>query len=149
MYYISPFTYLIAAMMATGISNTEVICAKKEYLHFPPPNGQTCGKYMKAYMEKAGGYLLDENSTTECTFCTMSQTNAYLKTLDIHYSQKWRNWVIFTCYSIFNVFLFVLLYWLFRVPRDHVFFKKLAGKKEEWVASRKKKKDAKDAANQV
>jgi ATP-binding cassette subfamily G (WHITE) protein 2 (PDR) len=46
MYRVSPFTYLVSGMMATGLANTDVICSSIEYLHLNPPPGHTCAAYL-------------------------------------------------------------------------------------------------------
>ena len=77
MYRCSPFTYLVSVMLSVGLVDAPVTCAAKEYLRFSPPQGYTCMQYMEPYMKVAGGYLLNENSTTECEFCTMKVTNVF------------------------------------------------------------------------
>ncbi|KAK3057259.1 hypothetical protein LTS18_011569, partial [Coniosporium uncinatum] len=65
MYRVSPFTYLISAMISDAVGNTVVTCADNEYLRFFPTGGQTCGQYIAAYQSAAGGYMLDPNATGE------------------------------------------------------------------------------------
>lgn len=119
MYYISPFTYLVSSMLATGVGDSTVVCSAEEYVTFPPPDGMTCGQYMDPYIKVASGYVLDPNATKECAFCVMKHTDAYLQTINIKFDEKWRNWGIFVCYSIFNICAFIFLYWMFRVPKKH------------------------------
>jgi len=118
MYRVSPFTYLISGMLSTGVANTNVKCAVNEFLHFPPPNGQTCGQYMSSYIASSGGYLQDPDSITNCSFCSVSDTNIFLASLGSYYSQAWRNYGIMWAYILFNIAGAVLLYWLIRVPKD-------------------------------
>lgn len=118
MYRVSPITYFTSAMLAVGVGNTEISCSKKEYLHFDPPSGTTCGQYMKPYISYASGYLLDGDATADCSFCRLKYTNTYLETSSIFYSQRWRNWGIFLCYPVINIIGFCLLYWMFRVPKS-------------------------------
>lgn len=93
MYRVSPFTYLVDAMLSVGVANTDVVCADNEYLTFAPANGQTCAQYMKTYIASSGGYLQTgtEDSTTACSFCTIAKTNAYLTQVSSSYSHRWRN----------------------------------------------------------
>lgn len=56
-------------MLTTAVANTAVVCSDIELLHFSPTAGETCGTYMAGYMAKAGGYLIDEASTSACEFC--------------------------------------------------------------------------------
>lgn len=116
MYRVSPFTYLVSAMLSVGLANTAVTCAEKEYLKFSAPVGQNCGQYMAPYIETAGGYL--RNSTaTSCEFCSINDTNAFLATVNSFYDQRWRNFGLLWSYIVFNVCGAVLLYWLVRVPK--------------------------------
>ncbi|KAL8949372.1 MAG: hypothetical protein Q9222_004508 [Ikaeria aurantiellina] len=117
MYRVSPFTYLVNGMLATGLANSKVTCADIEYLTFNPRNGETCGQYMQDFSNLNGGYVLDENATSDCRFCTVSDTNVYLRQLSSEYSTRWRNFGIMWAFIIFNIAAALLLYWLARVPR--------------------------------
>ena len=90
MYRLSPFSYLVSAMMATALANTTVQCAANEFLKFEPTNG-TCGEYMKDYIGAFGGYLLDADNTKECSYCTVSETNTFLASIGSSYADRWRN----------------------------------------------------------
>lgn len=89
LYRLSPFTYFVDALLSVGLANTRVVCAANEYLRFNAPAGQTCGTYMRNYINTAGGYLLDENAN-QCQFCTVSDTNVYLAQVSSHYANRWR-----------------------------------------------------------
>jgi ATP-binding cassette, subfamily G (WHITE), member 2, PDR len=125
MYRVSPFTYLISAILSTAVANTEAVCAQNEYVVFPPPEGQTCGEYMQAYIKSAGGYLVDKSSNSTCTYCTIGDSNVFLARVQSHYSERWRNFGLMWVYIIFNVFAALALYWLVRVPKNK------KGKKEK------------------
>lgn len=56
------------------------------------------------------------NSTTECVFCTGSDTNVFLKSVSADYNDRWRNFGICWVYIVFNAAAAVGLYWLARVP---------------------------------
>ena len=117
MYRVSPFTYLINGMLAAGLANTEVTCSDIEYSTFNPRSGETCSEYMSAYISMRGGYVLDENATSQCQFCTARSTNVYLVALSSEYSTRWRNFGIMWAFIIFNVAAALFFYWLARVPR--------------------------------
>ncbi|KAK3682089.1 ABC-2 type transporter-domain-containing protein [Podospora appendiculata] len=125
MYRVSPFTYLVSAMLSVGVANTNVVCAQNELLHFAPINGSTCGEYMKTYISATGGYLVDALSTESCDFCPMSDTNAFLAHVNASYDDRWRNFGIMWAFIIFNIVAALGVYWLVRVPK-----KKLGGKKK-------------------
>lgn len=117
MYRISPFTYLIDGMLATGLANNAIVCSSIELVSFNPPSGQTCGQYMSTYINTAGGYIVNDSATANCEFCTAASTNVYLAQLSSQYSTRWRNFGLMWVYIIFNVFAALALYWYARVPR--------------------------------
>lgn len=72
---------------------------------------------MQNYTAAAGGYLLDNNATTDCNFCSLSDTNSFLAQVNVYYKDRWRNFGIMWVYIIFNVCGAILLYYLARVPK--------------------------------
>lgn len=127
MYRVSPFTYLVDAMLAVGLANTEVTCASNEYLHFEPASG-SCSSYMAPYIARMGGYLENPTSTTNCSFCTIRDTNIFLASVSSSYSHRWRNFGIMWAFVVFNVFAALALYWYVRMPKGA---KKGTDKKEK------------------
>ncbi|KAK6455694.1 multidrug resistance protein [Scheffersomyces xylosifermentans] len=119
MYRCNPFTYLIQAILSTGLANTEVHCAEAELVRFIPPNGETCQTFMADYMKVAGGYLVEPQSTTNCSFCQMRSTNDFLRTVNALYSERWRNFGIFVAFIAINIILTVVFYWWARVPKGN------------------------------
>lgn len=117
MYRCNPFTYLVQGMMTTGLAKQDVTCAAREYVHFPPPDGQLCGSFMKAYMSQAGGYLLDNNSTTQCQFCPLSSTDQFLEGVNALYSERWRNFGLVIAFIAVNMIGTTILYYIARVPK--------------------------------
>ncbi|KAL2262783.1 hypothetical protein VTK26DRAFT_77 [Humicola hyalothermophila] len=126
MYRVSPFTYLVSAMLSTAVANTSVQCAANEFIKFAPPDGTTCGDYLSAYISSVGGYLKDELETKTCEFCAVSDTNTFLASVNSDYADRWRNFGILFAYIVFNIFAALALYWLVRVPK-----KKLGKKKQD------------------
>ncbi len=119
MYRLSPFTYLISALLTTGVGKAPVVCSKKEYITVQPAtSGQTCGEYFSPYMSVAGGYLIDKNATSDCKYCTMTNTDQFLSTLELNYDDRWRNFGLMLVYIVFNIFGAAFLYWLTRVPKN-------------------------------
>ncbi|KAF9884827.1 hypothetical protein FE257_001243 [Aspergillus nanangensis] len=102
MYRVSPFTYL---------------CSDYELLRIPPPDGQTCDKYLGPFAEGAGAQLLNPESTTECLMCTIKYTDQFLEQLQINFADRWRNVGLLFIYVAFNAVAAVFLYWLIRVPK--------------------------------
>jgi ATP-binding cassette, subfamily G (WHITE), member 2, PDR len=116
MYRVSPFTYLVDAMLSTGVANTNVTCAANEYLHFDPVDGN-CGTYMQKYIDGFGGYLENPGAQNNCSFCTIRSTNVFLASVSSHYSNRWRNFGIMWVFVIFNVVAALGLYWWVRMPK--------------------------------
>ncbi|KAI5861149.1 ATP-binding cassette transporter [Durotheca rogersii] len=117
LYRVSPLSYWVSAVMATGLANVDVTCAPNEFTTFDPVDGQTCGQYMEQYISTFGGYLLNPNSTTTCNFCTIKDTNVYLEHINSEYDTRWRNFGILWAYVAFNVAAAIFLYWLARMPK--------------------------------
>ncbi len=127
MYRVSPFSYLVAAMLATAVANTRVFCADNEFLHFQPPQNSTCAAYMDVYIQATGGYLAVPNATDPCSFCPISDTNVFLAGVRANYADRWRNFGIVWVFIVFNVFAALAFYWIARVPKKN----KLGGKKKK------------------
>ncbi|KAL1620268.1 Multidrug resistance protein [Neofusicoccum ribis] len=117
MYRVNPFTYVVEGFLGTSLANAPVRCAANELLQFNAPSGRTCGEYMVPYMENRGGYLVDSNAT-ECQFCPTSETNMFLKGINVDFSHRWRNFGFMWTYCIFNIAVAVGIYWLVRVPKN-------------------------------
>ena len=117
MYRVSPFTYLVSAMLSTGVSGTTASCDQVEFLHFDPPPNDTCQSYMDNYIEMAKGYLDNPDATSDCAFCSISDTNTFLGQIHSYYKDAWRNFGLMWVYIAFNVVAAVFIYWLVRVPK--------------------------------
>lgn len=116
MYRVSPFTYLVEGILSGAIAHTPVTCADNEYLHFSAPPGATCGQYLSQLIQATGGYLVDENAS-ECSYCTVSNSDTFLDSVSISYTHAWRDFGILMVYVVFNVFAALGIYWLARVPK--------------------------------
>lgn len=110
-----------------------VTCSNREVSIFDPPVGQTCGAYLERYASATGGVIQNPGATVDCHFCSLSNADQFLASVNIHYSERWRNFGILFAFIAFNMFLAVSTYWLFRV----VNFNSLK------IKMRKSKKEAK------
>ncbi|KAK6065954.1 ABC-2 type transporter [Seiridium cupressi] len=117
MYRVSPFTYLISALLSTGLANTSVACASNELVSISPPSGQTCGEYMSKYIDATGGYLLDSSATDSCSYCSIADTNVFLSSVSSSYDTRWRDFGIGMAFIVFNIAAALFLYWLVRMPK--------------------------------
>lgn len=117
MYRVSPFTYLISSLLSTGLANTAVTCAANEYVHFNPPDNQTCADFMSGYISAAGGYLENPSATSDCSFCSIENTNAFLTSISSSFDNRWRDFGIGCVYIVVNIVAALFLYWLVRMPK--------------------------------
>ncbi|OJJ66373.1 hypothetical protein ASPBRDRAFT_201001 [Aspergillus brasiliensis CBS 101740] len=119
MYRLSPMTYLVNAIIASGVSGRAVDCSEKELSVFSvAPGYDTCGQYMEPYLQAAGsaaGKLLNPESTDECKYCTLQTADQYLAGLDIYYDQRWRNFGLLWVYIAFNAAFAFAIYYFVRV----------------------------------
>lgn len=119
LYRVSPFTYLVSGMLPVGLANAPISCSTEKLLHFSPPSLTNCSTYLSPYIKEFGGYLIPDsmNWTTECVFCSGSETNIFLEGVSAEYGDRWRKFGNFLIYATFNVAAAVGLYWLARVPK--------------------------------
>ncbi|KAH7157380.1 ATP-binding cassette transporter ABC1 [Dactylonectria estremocensis] len=118
MYRVSPFTYWIGGIVATELHGREVTCSKQENSIFDPPDGQTCGEYLKPFLSQGPpGQLQNANDTEQCRYCAFTNADQYLSGSNIFWNQRWRNYGIFWAYICFNIFGATALYFVFRVKK--------------------------------
>lgn len=117
LYRVSPLNYWVSAVLSTGLANVEVTCASNEWTIITTPEGRTCGDYMADYISQAGGYVLNPDSTSSCSYCKVKDTNVFLSSISAHYEDRWRNFGILWVFIAFNIAAAVALYWLARVPK--------------------------------
>ena len=63
----------------------------------------TCEGYLGPFLASPAnlGQLLNPNATSDCEYCRFSIGDAYLATLNMYWSQRWRNFAIFCVYVPF------------------------------------------------
>lgn len=118
MYRVSPFTYLISAMLSTAVSGAPATCSDTELKLINPPSGQTCQEYLGPFLEKAGGSLDNGNATSQCQYCGIENTDSFLNQLSININDDWRNFGLMWAYIVFNIAAALALYWLGRMPHN-------------------------------
>jgi len=82
----------------------------------PPPN-QTCGQYLQPYADAAFGSVYNPSATSNCEFCAIRNADQFLASVSISYSTLWRNYGIGFVYIVFNIFMAVVFYYVFRVRK--------------------------------
>jgi ABC-type multidrug transport system permease subunit len=114
-------TYLIGAMLSTGVGLQDVHCDDIEFLMVQPPANSTCEEYIGPFVEMVGGSLQNPEANESCLYCPISSTDTFLDTVDIYYDQRWRNFGLVWVYVFFNIFAALGAFWLFRVPKKGIF----------------------------
>ena len=118
MYRASPVTYFVSTLLSASIGDKTASCSPTELLTFDPPSGTNCAAYLASYLEATpGGKLLNPQSTTQCQYCILTDTNAVLARFGIAYENRWWHWGVSMSYSIFNVGLAMSLYLALRVRK--------------------------------
>jgi ABC-type multidrug transport system permease subunit len=106
---------MIGATVSNALHDVSVTCTQDELSIIQPPSGKsqhswvyltylglTCGAYLGPFLESPDnvGQLLNPNATSNCEYCRYSQGDAYLATLNMYWSQRWRNFGIFMSYVL-------------------------------------------------
>jgi ATP-binding cassette, subfamily G (WHITE), member 2, PDR len=118
MYRVSPFTYLISAMLSTAVSGASATCSDTELKLINPPGGQTCQEYLGSFLQQAGGTLRNGGATSDCQYCGIETTDSFLSQLSINVDDDWRNFGLMWVYIVFNIAAALALYWLGRMPHN-------------------------------
>ncbi|RSL99939.1 hypothetical protein CEP52_009463 [Fusarium oligoseptatum] len=93
---------------------------------FNPPDNQTCGEYMADYLKMAPGQLQNPDATENCSYCSLTNADQFMAGSNIYNSERWRNFGIVWVYIVFNIFVAVVSYYLFRVKKWNIGKKKKA-----------------------
>ncbi|OAL47624.1 ABC-transporter [Pyrenochaeta sp. DS3sAY3a] len=105
-YYVSPFTWLVSALMSAGTHGVPVMCSAAETNIFQPPEGMTCGQYAGAFANATMAAIYNPESKQDCQFCQFSVADVYLAAVNISYDDRWRNFGLLLVYTAFNVVAF-------------------------------------------
>lgn len=117
MYRLSPLTYIVGGIAATGLHGRPVQCSVSELSVFNPPTGQTCGVYLEPYLATAPGQLYNPDATSQCQYCSFSNSDQILSVSQIFWDERWQNFGIVWAYIFFNALMAMFLYFLFRVKK--------------------------------
>ncbi|CAI4037900.1 hypothetical protein SMKI_04G2360 [Saccharomyces mikatae IFO 1815] len=120
MWKASPYTYFVQNLVGIMLHKKPVVCKKKELNYFNPPNGSTCGEYMKPFLEKATGYIENPDATSDCAYCIYEVGDNYLSHISSKYSYLWRNFGIYWIYIFFNIIAMVCVYYIFHVRQSSI-----------------------------
>ncbi|KAF9637466.1 ABC transporter-like protein [Lasiodiplodia theobromae] len=132
-YYVSPFTWLVSALMATGTHGVAVECSAVEVNVFQPPQGMTCGAYAAQFAAAAGGAIYNPEATSDCQYCRYAMADVFLQGFNMIWADRWRNVGYLCAYTAFNVCAFFVAYYL----HSEVGFGNMAGSVSRLVRFRK------------
>ncbi|KAH8805199.1 putative ABC multidrug transporter [Xylogone sp. PMI_703] len=117
MYRVSPLTYIVSGIAATGLGDRLIRCSVSETSVFNPNIGLDCGLYLQPFLSAAPGQLYNPSATSGCQYCPLSNTKQFLSQSSISLNTRWRNFGIVWAYIVFNGGMAILLYYLFRVRK--------------------------------
>lgn len=126
----NPSTYWMGGVLAATLHHQPVECTPIETTMFNAPPGSTCASYAANFLTRAPGYLLNPDATTGCMYCPFSIGDDYLNTLNINYSEKWRDFAIFLAFCFSNWALVYFFIWSVRIQGWSFGFGKLSGAME-------------------
>ena len=111
MYWLTPFHYLVEAMLGVTIHGQPVRCQTSEFARFEAPPGQTCASYTETFIQQAGGYV-QTGADGICEFCQYATGDEFGRGFSVYYSNKWRDLGIFCAFIIFNYMVVYACTWL-------------------------------------
>ncbi|GLB42209.1 putative ABC transporter superfamily, ABCG family. PDR (TC 3.A.1.205) subfamily protein [Lyophyllum shimeji] len=116
MYRLSPYTYLIEALLGQAIGRQSIKCSPVEFVTLNPPAGQSCGQYLDPFISVAGGYLTNPSASSACNYCSVSSSDQFLaRSFNIFYHHRWRDVGFMSAFIVFNIFCIFLFTYLFRI----------------------------------
>ncbi|KAG5954743.1 hypothetical protein E4U57_004137 [Claviceps arundinis] len=117
MYRVSPFTYWISGIVGTELHERAIECSDVELNVFDPPQGMTCGEYLQPLIGRAPGVLRNPAAISQCQYCSVRNADQILSQSNIFWDDRVRNFGLMWAYILFNIFVAVLVYYLFRVKQ--------------------------------
>ena len=111
MYYLTPFHYLLEALLGAAVHGRQVVCSPSEFARFPPPPGQTCESYTADFIKQSGGYV-QNGAAGLCEFCQYATGDEFARGFNIYYSNKWRDYGVFWAFCVFNFVVVFACSWL-------------------------------------
>ncbi|KAK1984440.1 ABC-2 type transporter [Colletotrichum cereale] len=112
MYYINPTTWFTRGVLSAVLPPVIVRCSPVELARFNPPPGSTCSQYAERFVKEiaGAGYLENPDATSNCGYCPYSNGSEYMRTLNVHSSDKWPSFGILVAFALVNwalVYFFV------------------------------------------
>lgn len=117
MYCVSSATYLAGGIMSSAVANSKVTCANREIFRMAFTGNLTCNEFLAAYIEAAGGFVLNPTAQSMCEYCPLATTNEFLDRFEISYHTRWRNFGLVWVYILVSIVAGLGRYWVFKVPK--------------------------------
>jgi ABC-type multidrug transport system permease subunit/ABC-type multidrug transport system ATPase subunit len=111
MYWLSPFHYLLEALLGAAIHKQPVKCLDNEYATFSPPPDLTCDEYVQPFIAQAGGYVQTAGDGM-CQFCQFATGDEFGRGFDVYYDNIWRDFGIFCGFIVFNYAVVYVATWM-------------------------------------
>lgn len=115
LFWVDPMRYYLGAVISSAMDGVAVNCAARDLAYFDPPPEQTCYEYAASFLSTSAGYLMNPNSTSDCSYCKYTTGNDYLDVLDYSYSDHWRDWAVFLGWCLVNFLLIWFVTWVTRI----------------------------------
>lgn len=115
MYNVSPFTYVVQALVTPLVHNKKVVCNPHEYNIMDPPSGKTCGEFLSTYMDNNTGYLVNPTATENCQYCPYTVQDQVVAKYNVKWDHRWRNFGFMWAYICFNIAAMLICYYIVRV----------------------------------
>ncbi|GAA6016702.1 hypothetical protein JCM11491_000212 [Sporobolomyces phaffii] len=139
MYHLSPFTYLIDALVSNALGGVTIRCKQDQFQVLNPPANEQCVNWLQPYTQTYGGYA-EVLQNGDCGYCTYATGDQFLSTVGMSYSHRWRNVGFLCAYIVFNIVAVFVCSWLYsEVKWGSIFTRKNKAKKNQ------KKQDEKSA----
>jgi ATP-binding cassette subfamily G (WHITE) protein 2 (SNQ2) len=112
MYWVTPFHYLLEAMLTAVTHNVPVDCSEDEFARFSAPPGQTCASYTDDFVRQYGGYV-NVGADGLCEYCQYANGDEFVATFNVYYRNKWRDYGLQWLYIAFNFAVVFFCSWLY------------------------------------
>jgi ATP-binding cassette, subfamily G (WHITE), member 2, SNQ2 len=84
-----------------------ITCVDDEFTVFNPPSGQTCQEWAGAFISAVGGYIDNQDATSDCRYCQYRVGDEFFTPLNIRFSNRWRDAFLVLAYFAFNIIVTV------------------------------------------
>ncbi|KAH8704355.1 ABC-2 type transporter-domain-containing protein [Phaeosphaeriaceae sp. PMI808] len=112
MYRVTPFTYLMEAMLSVVIHKVPITCARDELAVVQPPPGLTCQKYLGPHISQAGGYV-QTLANGFCGYCQFKDGDQFGVSFNVFERHFWRDSWLLCAYVAFNFTFVYACSWLY------------------------------------